>query len=53
MNKLKVEEQKSVIAALVEGTSVNSTARMTGVSKPTILKLLRDHPTDNRAFQED
>lgn len=31
-----------VIAALVEGSSINSTVRMTGVSKPTILKLLAD-----------
>lgn len=31
-----------VIRALVEGNSINSTVRMTGVSKPTILKLLRD-----------
>lgn len=42
MNNLNVEKQKAVIAALVEGTSINSTVRMTGVSKPTILKLLRD-----------
>jgi IS1 family transposase len=31
-----------VIAALVEGTSVNATVRMTGVAKNTILKLLAD-----------
>lgn len=42
MNRLDVERQKAVIAALVEGSSINSTVRMTGVSKPTILKLLRD-----------
>lgn len=42
MNQLKMEKRKAVVAALVEGNSINSTVRMTGVSKPTILKLLRD-----------
>jgi len=40
MNRLTREKQVQVIAALVEGCSVNSTARMVGVSKVTILKLL-------------
>ena len=40
MNKLSREKQTQVIAALVEGNSINSTVRMTGVSKVTILKLL-------------
>ena len=31
-----------MVGALIEGSSVNSTVRMTGVSKPTILKLLWD-----------
>ena len=31
-----------MVAALVEGASINSAVRMTGVSKPTILKLLAD-----------
>ncbi len=42
MNRLSTERRAAVIAALVEGVSINSTVRMTGVSKPTILKLLRD-----------
>src|SRR5258708_28319765 len=42
MNKLSTEKQVAVISALVEGCSVRSTARLTGVSKPTILKLLAD-----------
>jgi IS1 family transposase len=29
-----------VVAALVEGNSINSTVRMTGISKPTILRLI-------------
>jgi IS1 family transposase len=40
MNKLSREKQVQVIAALVEGNSVNSTVRMTGVHKTTVLKLL-------------
>ena len=40
MNKLSKDKQAQVIAALVEGTSVNATVRMTGVAKNTILKLL-------------
>jgi len=42
MNRLSKEKRVRVVAALVEGNSIRSTARMTGVSKPTILKLLRD-----------
>jgi IS1 family transposase len=40
MNNLNREKQVQVIAALVEGNSISSTVRMTGVSKVTILKLL-------------
>ena len=40
MNKLSPERQAQVIAALVEGNSINATCRMTGVAKHTILKLL-------------
>ena len=42
MNKLTTAKRTAVVAALVEGNSVRSTARLTGVSKPTILKLLAD-----------
>jgi IS1 family transposase len=42
MNRLSTEKRVAVVAALVEGNSIRSTARMTGVSKPTILKLLAD-----------
>lgn len=42
MNKLNRAKQAQVIAALVEGTSINATVRMTGVAKNTILKLLAD-----------
>jgi IS1 family transposase len=40
MNRLSREKRAQVIAALVEGNSINSTVRMTGVHKTTILKLL-------------
>jgi uncharacterized protein YerC len=42
MNVLKTEQRVRVVAALVEGNSINSIVRMTGVSKHTILNLLRD-----------
>jgi hypothetical protein len=42
MNKLSTAKRAAVVAALVEGNSIRSTARMTDVSKPTILKLLAD-----------
>jgi hypothetical protein len=40
MNKLSTEKRSQVVAALVEGNSIRSTVRMTGVSKNTIAKLL-------------
>jgi IS1 family transposase len=42
MNRLDRAKQAQVIAALVEGASINATVRMTGVAKHTILKLLAD-----------
>jgi IS1 family transposase len=42
MNCLKTERRASVVAALVEGNSINATCRMTGVAKHTVLKLLKD-----------
>src|SRR6266568_6265759 len=42
MNILSTTKRVAVVASLVEGNSIRSTARMTGVSKPTILKLLVD-----------
>ena len=41
MNTLSTAQQTQVVAALVEGVSVNSTSRMTGVTKRAILKLLQ------------
>lgn len=42
MRKLSKEKRTMVVRALVEGSSVNSTARMCGVSKLTVLRLLAD-----------
>jgi len=42
MNRLTTDKRSQVIAALVEGTSINATCRMTGVAKHTVLKLLKD-----------
>ena len=40
MKQLTTQHRVQVVAALVEGNSINSTVRMTGVSKPTILRLI-------------
>jgi len=42
VNRLRTEKRVQVLAALVEGSSINSIVRMTGVAKHTILKLLKD-----------
>jgi IS1 family transposase len=52
MNRLSREKQAKVIAGLTEGCSINSTVRMTGVSKVTILKLLRDLGTACADYQD-
>lgn len=42
MNRLDTEKRARVIGALVEGNSIRSTCRMTGVCKDAVLKLIRD-----------
>jgi IS1 family transposase len=42
MNRLALDRRSQVVMALVEGTSINATCRMTGVAKHTVLKLLKD-----------
>ena len=53
MNTLTTQKRIQVIAALVEGSSINSTVRMAGVSKPTILKLLADLGTACAKYQDE
>src|SRR5260370_36257248 len=42
MNRLGTAKRIQVIAALVEGNSINATWRMLGVGKHTVLRLLED-----------
>jgi len=42
MNKLSIEKRAQIISALVEGNSIRSITRMTGASKNTVSRLLRD-----------
>ena len=41
-NILKADKRRAVVAALVEGNSLRATARMTGVARNTVSKLLVD-----------
>lgn len=40
MNKLKSEKKQAVISALVEGNSIRSVERMTGIHRDTIMRLM-------------
>jgi IS1 family transposase len=42
MNKLNIKDRAAIVALLVEGNSINSTCRITGASKNTVLKLLAE-----------
>ncbi len=42
VNRLSAQQRTRIIAALVEGTSVRATSRMTGAAKGTVLKLLAE-----------
>lgn len=53
MNQLPVWKRIAVVSALVEGNSIRSTSRMTGISKTTILKLLADLGTECAAFHNE
>lgn len=50
-NVLSIAKKTAVITALVEGCSVRSTSRMTGVAKGTILRLLADVGTACAEYQ--
>jgi IS1 family transposase len=52
MNKLCTEKRIRVVSALVEGNSLRATARMTGVSVNTVMKLLVDLGHACEAYQD-
>src|SRR5882672_4279112 len=53
MNRLTNEKRTQVIAALVEGSSLRSVVRMTGVAMNTVLKLLADLGTACAEYQRN
>ena len=53
MNKLSTKDRARVVAALVEGNSIRSTVRMTGIAKNTIAKLLVDLGAVCSKYQDD
>lgn len=52
MNKLSTAKRIQIVAAMVEGNSVNAISRMVGVSNNTVLKLLADLGTACSEFQD-
>lgn len=52
MNKLTPAKRIAVLTALVEGNSIRSTVRMTGVAKNTIVRLLKDAGEACAAYQD-
>lgn len=52
MNRLAPEKRAAVVASLVEGNSIRSTVRMTGVAKNTVTKLLVDLGTVCSVYQD-
>src|SRR5436190_335376 len=53
MNKLTTEKRCAVVRALVEGCSIRSTVRMTGVAKNTVVKLLVELGAACSAYQNE
>ncbi len=53
MNKLSREDRVRVLSCLVEGNSIRSTVRMTGVAKNTVVKLLADVGAVCSAYQNE
>jgi IS1 family transposase len=52
MNRLTNQDRVGVIAALVEGNSIRSTVRMTGVAKNTVVRLLVELGASCYAFHD-
>lgn len=53
MNTLSTDKRSRIIAALVEGTSINATCRITGAAKHTVLKLLKDLGCAAASYHDD
>jgi IS1 family transposase len=53
MNRLKKEDRVRVVKALVEGNSLRATARLTGIARMTVEKLLRDLSAACMHFQDE
>ena len=53
MNQLSRKLRAQVVAALVEGNSLRATARMTGVARMTVEKLLRDLGSACARYQDE
>src|SRR5258708_837584 len=53
MNKLSTEERTRVVSALVEGNSLRSVTRMTGVHRTTVMKLLVDLGNACSKYQDE
>src|SRR6267154_2404015 len=52
MNTLSMDKKVAVVKALVEGCSIRSTERMTGVARHTILRLLEEVGTACAEYQD-
>ena len=53
MNRMDIARRAQVIRCLIEGNSINSTVRMTGVAKNTVLKLLVEIGSACSAFLDE
>jgi IS1 family transposase len=53
MNRLSIQERTQVVAALVEGNSLRGTARITGIARMTIGKLLRELGTACERYHDE
>ena len=53
MNKLATSRRAQIVAAFVEGNSIDAITRMFGVSKHTVLKLLADLETACAAYHNE
>lgn len=53
MNRLSVAERAQIIAALVEGSSIRATCRMTGAAKGTVTRLLVEVGRACAAYQDE